>query len=58
MEKKQDIIGSVQDLINAMDGSIIAMKHTHIIASGHCLPRSLASDELAWLYTVDEPYCK
>lgn len=58
MEQKRDTIGNVKNLIDAADGSIIATKRTHIIASGHHPPRSLASDETSWLYTVDECYCK
>jgi hypothetical protein len=58
MEVKQDIVGSVRDLIDATDGNIIATKRAHIIASGHRPPKSLASDEISWLFTIDLPFCK
>jgi hypothetical protein len=58
MEIKRDMVGSVKDLIEAIDGNIIATKRAHIIASGHRPPKSLASDEISWLFTIDLPFCK
>jgi len=57
-ETKGSKIGRVRDFIDAADGNVIATKRAHIMASGHRPPKSLASDEVSWLHTIDQPFCK
>jgi hypothetical protein len=55
------VIGGIQELASsakAANGNIIGTRQTPIYPSDYPPPPSLATDQVAWKYTLELPYCK